>query len=92
MRTAAIENAKSLGPILPVEPRGGVNEFGEAKLGADQVFATKTGASFHQGWCRILVDVDDPSRVIVIRRETVGARHLCRSLPRRRAPALSGSR
>lgn len=77
MRTAAKENAEKLGPIHPVEPAGGFNEFGEPRLGVDQVLVTQSGTTFHRGWCRIVVDIDDPTRFTVIRRDTVGARRLC---------------
>lgn len=79
MRTAAKENAEKFGPINPVEPAGGFNEFGEPRLGADQVLVTKTRTAFHNGWCRIVVDIDDPTRFTVIHRDTVGARRLCRT-------------
>lgn len=77
MRTAAKEHAEKLGPIHPVEPAGGFNEFGEPRLGVDQVLVTQTGTTFHRGWCRIVVDIDDPTRFTVIGRDTVGARRLC---------------
>ncbi|HRY11235.1 MAG TPA: hypothetical protein P5544_14805 [Candidatus Nanopelagicales bacterium] len=77
MRAAAKAHAKNLGPITRVEPTDGFNEFGEPRLGVDQVLVTKTGTTFHRGWCRIVVDIDDPTRFTVIRRDTVGARRLC---------------
>lgn len=77
MRAAAKANAQRLGPIATVEPAGGFNDFGEARLGVDQVLVTKTGETFHQGWCRILAGIDNPTRVTVIRSDTVGARRPC---------------
>lgn len=65
MRAAAKANAQRLGPIATVEPAGGFNDFGEARLGVDQVLVTKTGETFHQGWCRILAGIDNPTRVTV---------------------------
>lgn len=80
-RRRAVQRAQALGPLNPVPPALGTNEHGEPQLGQHQVFVTRSGASFHVGWCAqvIAISDQDPGRLVVIERSEVGGRDLCRT-------------
>lgn len=79
MRAEARERAAALGPLLPVEP-GGRGPDGSPQLGTGQVFATKTGETFHRAWCETVGQVWDqrPKSLFLITEGSVGSRRPCK--------------
>jgi len=83
-RREAKDHAKTLGPLVPVAPARGLDTDGWPRIGADQVFVTRSGETYHTGWCPTVVGTadDDPRRLIVINRGTIGGRRICRDCRR----------
>ena len=59
-------------------PEGGFTKFGEPQIGRDQAFVTRAGLTFHVGWCQQVIRVfdEDPGRLLVIDRASVGLRRM----------------
>lgn len=78
-RRVAKNHAKTLGPILPVPPARGFDADGWPRIGADQVFVTRSGERYHTGWCLTAIGTADDNlrRLIVISRDTIAGRRIC---------------
>ena len=78
-RREAFAQAAKLGEIEPVE-QVLHDQHGWPVIQPGQVFVTRAGTTFHTGWCSTVVNVadDQPVRLIVVERHTVGGRTQCR--------------